>query len=1476
MTTKSQIKSRLLASVGTTVLASMIASGAYAAETNIPTPGTTEVVGHSTLDQSVTNDAAIGATVSDVKAGVTVTGTQTGTSSMVTDSFISAKALANTFTNSIDLETLQDDMVNAGAASLGVTTNKSSGVVTTSVATSTLTLDLTGFVSGTAVNNDNTIEASTTVNAGSTSVAGTLPIGYQSTTKGSSTVESGAAPAPLAAAGSIVASSFQENAATGHAASLTSNTIGLTLNSDLDNDVGSSPTLDGNTMSATLAVNAATTTIGLEEGWSPAFEGTAVANNVQSNAGSATASNTSSQIAATVEGTNPATAINTLEGGLSVKDNAISSSAFGNKATGSNGAAGNQIVIGDTLSVAGAATATPGAAIDLATGGELSSAAAADFIVHNSQTNANATAITITSTTASGGITADVQQLESGSIAMAGNDITSQALGNSASSAVLSGDNAPSFDASVAVANAQNNTKANVVATTSAASVTATTGASGGETKESTVSISANRTAATAFGNDVSQTVALEANTINSTAGLVALTGGTSGTDDGNITATGALTVSNLQTSLTANVTATNSGSTIGLQADTDAAGDTVTFSQLSTDANRQEALALGSNAGNTLSLTGNAVASGAGVANVQIGDANSKVSSTLSTAQVRTTALTNVTDSTLSATGNLQRAIGYGTMAGNTLSVSANAVDIADAGTGSKVTYDTTGMPFNDGAVYPAVSASFGVLNDQTIQNDVTAAATGGAISLAVQGKLTNSGATNDSNALVAAAYGTDATNGISLDVGTLSNAAFATAAQVTSVQSVVGADVSATASGVDVLLTDDDVASSSVSTSANQIQALANGGHASNTLDVSGITIDTNNTVTAGLSVSAANVLTGTSSFGVTNAQSGSGTVSASLLDSPMSPTTSATVMTTLGAAATAITSSTIASDGNALTAEATSNRGSNELAIDASVATTTGGLQNFQATSADVTSLIGIAGVDPAPNSGGVTVSALGDTITNSAISVSENRTAGSATGNSASNSLSAAAGTIGSGSAMVVSGAQTATGATATSDYALSNVQDVAVGGSLTSTVLGTFAIQTAADAAISGATLSVSDNAQRSAAVANTASSAIDLSGGTVSAGTALVSKQTSAAAASATSDLDILAPAAVSASSIDLSGNTNTALSVQNDATNSLKVSSTTIATMDTAAVAGEVGNAVLNSTTLAANADHALLNDQSASATATVQSTAETHIANSNSAASDTSGLVNSAFSMNGNATYSEASVNRATNTLTLNGGATQGASGGVLNRQSNLAAATAETRATVSVDLAGDSVAPSAALSGSSVALNGNSSTALARGNVASNALNAIAGANYNTSSDAASASASAGTVAATSAMLNIQDNGGAVSATNDGSAYVVALNAANSADPGATNGSVLAGGNSIAAGAYGNSAVNRLSMVGLSTGTSTAALASIQSNTGAVTASVTNAMLRAGSTGVASGTSFGVSGNSIAASAIGNSVSNAISRM
>ncbi|WP_432726644.1 beta strand repeat-containing protein [Variovorax sp. W6] len=1547
-----------LSSIGLAVLATLVAGGAQAADTTVSTIPAVAV--NTTAYQSVQSvqDKAqpVTATASGSVIDLSTDGAQTGSSNTVTQNSVKASATANAFTNAIDLSLAggTGPVPAEGAASLGVQTN--SGVVSSNANGNTVRVDLDGFSSGGAANTANTISASTTLNSGSSTISGTVPVDYASTTPGSVTINYTPAGAGSTAHGSLVATSVQQGTGAASSASASGNALALSLTADGNNNVAAAPVLDGNTVSATLKGNTANSTIGVQSGGAPAFTGSAVVSNQQLNQSAtpvthSAQANGNSVIASIGSGTVGGT--NTLKGSLSVQGNTISSAATGNEALGATaGTAGNRIVLADGVSVSGsgAPTVNTGAY----NGGSLSSTLAADLAVANSQGNVG---VSLSAATQGTGVVAAAQSMDGGAVTVANNAITASATGNAGSNAILSGKDAAAFTATAALANQQSNYNGGVSAIAGPSVVGAITGSENGTNNASAVSVTGNRTAATAYGNNASQSLALAANALPLSGADAVLSGGS--LPDGNVGASGAATITSLQGNYSAPVSAQTVGSIVGLMADSrGTGGDTIHGSTFTVGNNTQEAVGVSNSASNALSLTGTTVGSGAGVASVQVTDGASPVGALLAGSTAAAYVGTHATDSTVALTNNLQRAVAYGNSAANSLNVTANSASVAPSEAPASVATPAAGSA--------GVVAAYGVLSNQTAAGAVSAVADGtsisplGAQAVLIEGNVTRSAVSNQGNAFVAAAYGNDATNAAKLALGTGATVAgAASVGNVTSVQNAVGS-VTATASGGNVVSTaiEDNVAASTVATSGNQLQALAYGNRAGgNTLDVSGNTLAT---VTAQpRAVSNGGTATTDAAFSVQSVQNASGSLTASLRSGDGPGATASQIRTQIGGD---VTGSSVASNGNSASAAATSNSATNGLTLAGNSLSTSSAVQNVQGSSASVQALAGQAGTpgtpaSPAtpfsygarvfdtdalggntsggtttitsgvlvvdistltsaeiayltshgwttgsgatagmltaaasilgpvsvgtysqllagatvpfnatipgtsavaaiPNQGGVTV-AVGGNVTGSQLAVNGNSSNAAVTGNSAANSASVTGNTIASGGATTASAGSLTGGATgAQADHTLSNVQQVTGAAALTTSVYGTYAIDATAGAAISGSTLSVSGNSQRGSAVANTATNSLSLAGTNVSSTSALSSAQSSNAAVSASSNLALYAPGAVSASSVDISGNKNVSLGVINDVTNTLSVKASNVTP------AGATANAQLVAGT--ATGDHVLNNAQSA--TTSVSSTATTSLYNQDQTAAATTGLANSTATISGNSTTAEASANRADNSVALNGAAVLGASAGLNNTQSSSAAVTANASTSATFKLDGTAPATAAALN-SGITIDGNSTTALARGNAASNALNVSAGSGYAAASPVAGSSAG-GATQATAALLNTQGNTGNVSASASGT-YQVALNGTSAGTaPGLTSGTAALTNNTVAAQAYGNSATNAVTVAATAANRPTVAVGNYQTNSGAITATATAVNYGVGVTGATAGSTLRAAGNQVTATAVGNS--------
>jgi hypothetical protein len=1541
-----------LSSIGMAVVATLFAGGAQAADTSYSFTGDPALVnasGHQTQNLLLNNSGVVSATLQNGQGNISASGAQTANSTFLTGNTMGASAIGNValpVNTSIDLILISDTAGgNTGLATLLHSTN--TGAVSSLVEDNSLSIVLTGFESGSAVNKDNTISASTVVNQGTSSIAGAVPVGYTSVTPGSASLSSFVGPVESAAQGSIVVTTAQQTSNVASSAIAADNAVALTLTAGIMADaLEAGAAVTGNKIVASTKGNSSASTIDIQtvEG-APTFAGSAVVSNTQLGTNApASATNVNGSVRATVTGDN---FVSELGGSLTVSGNSISSATIGNEALGSGtNPVGNQILLADGLSFAGpgGSIAPPGATLNGYADG---TAVNADLVISNLQRNTSVAGSVMGSSTINGAVEASVESLVNGAVALSDNTITSSATGNAARSALASGTNAASFSGSAALANQQDNITVGVTAINAGSSIEATAGS----VQNSSVSVADNRSSASARGNEVGQSLSLDATTLT-LGGTVDL----SSQANGLLQANGMATVSNRQVNTGTAVSASNIASSIGQRA------VAVTGPTLSVTGNTQDAVALANNASNQLNLTGTTVSGGAGILSQQRVDAEdaditpaSTVTATLSGARAFIEAGSggSVAGSTLAVTENLQEAIAYGNLVNNAMSVAGTTLVVPETlDTASTVMFDMM-----DNVPSGNVVAAYGVLSQQSVLSDVSARATssGASSQIAVIGSLDNSTALNDANTLSTEAYGNYGQSGLSLNATNVGVGAFSSVGNLTSLQSVDAAITAQAATGAVALTSvSGNVGSvdtvSSISASGNRIDAQATGSRAINTVGVSATNIDT--VATGSTGTSAAGALTSNASFSLQNMQTGAGSVNATLLDADNTSLPSDVRIAIVGD----VTRSSVVADGNTARAVATSNNVTNALLIDGSGnLATSSAQQNVQVTSAGVNAVVGQAGLvasaggpfnygiggsglshdsetnmftagmltvdttalsadaraflldngwsvaggnmvsrsavgysatvvdyldltmggtfarsgitlptDGTPNVGGVNL-AVGGTVTDSALSVSGNTTYGLTRGNVASNRTEVKGNAIasGSGSSVASAGSDFMGGGLETvADHTVTNLQQAMGDAPIDSNVHGSFFIETQPGAAISGSSLSVSDNTQMAEARANIATNSLMLEGTSVTAVSALQSVQMSASAVNAASNLNLFAPGAVTDSSVLLSNNSNIALAVINDATNSLTVKGSQVGSGDVAniSVGGLFGDTL--------TAEHVLANQQMA--TTAVSSTAITTLNNQEALASGTGAAVRSTLSILDNTTAAEATANQALNTASVTGTASQAASVGLRNIQDSSANVTASATSAARVALA---PLDSTALNSSSVVLDGNSTTALARGNSASNVLNSLAGANYGPASGGSVQSGDALTgfaVNANAGILNHQSNTGAVSASSTAASYQVALNSVGAA---ALGSSMTVTGNQVAAQAYGNSAVNQLTLNASNTGTPTSAIGNYQRNTGAITATVTSVNFGAGITGAMAGSTVNVSGNQISASAVGNSVASSI---
>ncbi|RYF83388.1 MAG: S-layer family protein [Comamonadaceae bacterium] len=1542
--------------ISAAVVASLMSTGAMAqasVELVTSTPSATyTVVGNPANRSHQDNVSAIGASAVGNTVGSESSGDTASSSVSISTNSVRAGARANVFTGTVDLALADGVGVASGAAQFNT------GALSSAASGNTLGSTFNTLTASSAEVLANTISATTTVNASSQALAGELPVGYVSTVGALATY--GGSPASVAQ-GTLVVHSFQRARATAGTtpaatATTTGNEIGLDVDSTASALTASSPRLDNNTINAALTNNTATNLIDLQAGGSPAFVGSAVISNdqaVSSTAGTtsrpSTAATSGSAILATIGSDD---GVNTLTGTLSVAGNAVTSSATSNETAGaSNGVAGNRIVIGDGVAFQGAG------------GGAVASASYASGLDYTAQaslaiSNHQEAWTPLSSATQGTYVGSAVQSINGGSVALADNTVSARATGNLNSSEVAA-QGAAAFSGSVALQNSQQNLflsgtpqneRASVTATVTDADILSVTGVDGGVTHASTVGVTGNDSSASAYGNQSSQNIALAANTLALNGPTnVALTSGVAA--NLNVSAAAALAVSSLQINQNAAITATGGDLRTGLYADSQgdalaqpASYNTILGSTLNVTDNAQQAVAVGNNVGNGVSLAVTTLDSGsAGISNAQF--QTGQVGAGLSNASVGMVAGTHVSGSDLTVGDNLQRAVAYGNLGSNSIAVEANAVSLQPAGSaidGSTVFFDptaTNGRVFDAGVGgQPAVSAVYGVLNNQAVSGPnagVSASAASVGANLTVEGNITGSTAATTGNVVLGAAYGNDATNRASLDVGsslTVAADAYARVAQVSNTQVVGGANtaISASAGGGETVSTliERNVVDSTVAASSNAIEAMAYGSRAVNSVAASGneITVTSPGGAQTSLLGMGMTMASTDAAFGVLNAQSGQGSVTASLVDSVGAPTDSASVRVQVGRAAnsnnvlqsTLIDNATVRADSNTLLAQAVSNGATNSVATSANTLAASGALLNMQATSANVVAVVGAAGTPGTTGSPPVPGAPFTPTVTGDFDTATFSLGAWNVTGDLVVSVLDNPSLTTGQIQALVADGYAydsssqayrkavvnqsvqdatyqelTSAGSTNTAFFGLTSVGTPAVPATAGTPNAGgvTLAVTGGASVGVSNSSLSVAGNSTSGLVTGNSATNSVSASGNAVGGTSAFASTNVNLISTDASADHVLTNVQSVSSAALSSTVNGTYAIDVTTDAAVPVAITGSTLAVDGNAQTARAVANSATNSVSMEANqlaATSALLSVQGNSAAIAATSNLELFAP---------AAVSQSTVSLSNNSNVALGVANDVSNRTTVQGGASVASQGTgsanatyipvaannvsadhvVTNQQASNGTSVSSTASTSLYNQDGV-LDTTPGLSASSLTISGNSTIAEASANRATNSLSVV---------DAASLGAS-------TAVLNVQTNASQVSASATASVGV-ALNGGNLPLGYAADGSSIAlNGNSTSALARGNTATNVLNaapganyvntgapaVLSTTTATAPAVVVNNQANSADVSASSNLVSYRVSLSdgslplnGAAIGSSIGVIGNSAMAQAYGNSATNAL---
>lgn len=887
------------------------------------------------------------------------------------------------------------------------------------------------------------------------------------------------------------------------------------------------------------------------------------------------------------------------------------------------------------------------------------------------------------------------------------------------------------------------------------------------------------------------------------------------------VSADGEAVIANRQTMSVSPVDSAISGSDLALNVG--AVGE----SQANMTGNTQAA----TGAGNQLSAALTTDGASAGIATRQSTDRNSTISGVLKD-QVGIAA-SSVSNAQLGNTGNLDRGIAAANSSDAKLTAATSTVS-APAGTDSHL--PATG---SDDA---SISANYAIVSNQSAGGNVTARAGGlvdaPAFGVSVTGGIGASTATLDANTAIAGATANQADNIIDLSASTVSagdgpslpgGVAMMSAHPVGTVADIANVQRSGAATGAitrngSTMNIGQGISDSTLSVSDNLLRAGATANLASNTLSASAASLDTGGTGFG--STDADGSLQQAGAFAVQNMQDyGTGGVGTTQI----APASTVHVMGSVYNAGVSV-------GGNSVLGTAGGNVATNDLSLSGGNLNTSASINSLQVGDGSVVTQIG----DSSLGAGAHLV--VGGRLHGGTLSASTNNVTGTSIGNSGTNSMEVSGASFGSDAGDAMAG-PIDTGYGATAGFALASNQKVGetvMGGALTpniaSSVYGSDTITVGG--AIEGSKLSIDGNTQRANALANVTVNDLSVAGTKSSA--ALSSSQYGQANITALSDAKFAATGGLLGSSTSLTGNSNVALAAVNDAANTLSAGGSGGEGSTTSALSsGLAGPPVASGGQVLASQQFA---DGSVAATATTR-------------LGDTvaSGLNASQFRLADNVTSAEASANRATNTVSIDGVGSGTMAAGLVNTQFSDAAV--RSIATTGANYA---TVSSGGVAVSDVSMTGNTTSALARGNVANNAVSAT-GAGSTFEPTTATASRFDASLQAPGSLLNAQQNVAPVWASVLGSGYDQPLNGL------VRSSEATISGNTVTASAYGNQATNVLTTAALGS-LAAAGLVNNQSNSGAVTAQASGVNFAQTAIG-ASASRFAVTGNQLSATAVGN---------
>lgn len=714
----------------------------------------------------------------------------------------------------------------------------------------------------------------------------------------------------------------------------------------------------------------------------------------------------------------------------------------------------------------------------------------------------------------------------------------------------------------------------------------------GNDITDSAVTVNGNTTSGTVAGNSATNRISADATNLD---GGSTVTAASAATTETGIAATADLAVANTQSVGATAALASSVGGIFGISAEGVTVPDLsdVESSTLSVSGNTLESTATGNSAANSVQQSATNLANTSAVANSQQMNGSITADVVLTTDNPDEPALSgafavigrDVTDSSVVVDGNTFAGAVTGNDATNRVIAAGTSSLASGDGTSGAVADPALAVEvdddiFEDHAVAQADQSllnvqGLGVANLQTSVDagyGITTLGTGdgGLGSSDVEGSTLSV----SDNVQTASTTGNSALNQVGISGGNI-----ATNGALLSVQEALGVtadadstmSVGAPAANLNSSLSLDGNANSATSTlnTATNTMAVTADTHLASTTVGGGVPATEGDN--ADLSGSAVGNYVAQADFVVNNVQTVtlgavSATAETNILNNDRDPDTAF--------ATDGIQQSTVAINGNSTQASATSNRSVNSLTLSANSASASAGVLNQQvngaSVQADATSLIGVdvasAAGSPAPSP-----------VNNSAVSVSGNGTVARAGGNSATNSLSAAATSFANnGAAEGTPGAilNGIGGDTVQASYAVLNEQ--ANSGPITATATVTYGASfenLGTSPSITNAAVTVNGNSAGSVAYGNAVTNQVTFAAlnspaapGTVPTTTAVASNQLNTGNVSATTTAQAVGissgyagvgvgSAGVVQSGLSINGNTLSSAAYGNSATSTLTIS---------------------------------------------------------------------------------------------------------------------------------------------------------------------------------------------------------------------------------------------------------------------------------------------------------------------------------